>query len=133
MINYGSWVKKPVIYILSGIICMILVIWIARTAWFYVCYFPVIFFAFYLSVLSNPEKHIVLPSKKIRMFSFITGMVISELIFAMILVLRNEITFNMQISVSDWTVLAIELILCVFIFVFFFGLSIAIRFFLSKN
>jgi len=127
------WKRNLPAYILSGIICMFLVIWIARTSWFYLCYLPVIFSAFYLSLLSNRGKGLVLPSKMIRLLSFIGGMIISEIIFFLALIARNEIFFNMHKSGSDLTLLAIELILGVFVFILFFGLSVAIRFFFIKK
>lgn len=123
MIPVG-WTKKKMFYFLAGIGCMVLVIWIARTSLFYFCYIPLILAAFLLSRPIRQESKIRFPSRLIQITGFIGGMLVSEILFALILVLKGEVILSKE-SIQDWQLLLIELILGIAVFLFFFAIAIA--------
>ncbi|HCY42245.1 MAG TPA: hypothetical protein DHV48_12965 [Prolixibacteraceae bacterium] len=130
--NYQKWLAKPNFYLFAGIIFMISVILIARTNQFYLCYFPLIFAAIFTSANSVPEKGILFPLKKIRLLGFLTGMVITELIFSIILIWQNELTFRLNSFQTEWVIVAIELLLGIIVFSMFFGISTGFRYLIPR-
>lgn len=130
--NYQKWLAKPNFYLFAGIIFMISVILIARTNQFYLCYFPLIFAAIFTSANSVPEKGIFFPLKKIRLLGFLLGMVITELIFSIILIWQNELTFRLNSFQTEWVIVAIELLLGIIVFSMFFGISTGFRYLIPR-
>ncbi len=126
----SGWLTKPVFYFVTGILFMAPVLWIARTPLFYTCYFPLIIAAIVFSGKWNPK--IKIPSGFWRVILFSAGMIICEFSFSLLLVVRNELTFRFQENRSDWTILAVELILGILVFVLFFCISAGVRYFLRK-
>lgn len=127
-----KWLAKPNFYLLAGFFSMILVILIARTNQFYLCYFPLIFAAIFTSANSVPENGILLPLKKIRLLAFLTGMIISEFAFCIILLLQNKLSFQPDTIQTEWVIIAIELLLGITVFSLFFGISLGFRHLLSR-
>lgn len=127
-----NWFSKPVFYASAGLLFMIPVIWIARTSVFYLCYFPLIVAAILFSGTFISEKIIELPSKGIRCMCFVTGMIISELLFSLILIARGELSLEVNSKTTDWLILSIELLLGIGVFLLFFAISLGARFFLRK-
>ena len=132
MINYFNWFSKPLFYVAAGLLFMIPVIWIARTGAFYLCYFPLIIAAILFSGTVIPEKKVTLPSILTRYFGFVSGMIISELIFSLILIAGNELSFQFKSTQSGWLILLIELVLGIAVFMLFFSISIAARYFYRR-
>jgi len=132
MYKLNAWMNNPFFASLAGALSMILVIGIARTSLFYLCYLPLVIAAKLISARSVPEfgqKHL---SKWFRLLGFVAGMMITELLFSLHLVAQNELSFDFVNTQASWMVLAIELILGITVFVFFFGVSVAFTFFLRK-
>jgi len=127
------WAGKYHFYLLAGIVLMIQVLLIARTSMFYLCYLPIIFGAIWTSGSVMRSLKISLPSKWIRCFSFMGGMVIAELIFSLVLVASGELSFQPKAHKNDWLILSIELLLGIAVFELFFILSSAIRYLLGRN
>ena len=127
-----KWLAKPIFYFSAGIGFMISVILIARTSQFYLCYLPLIFAAIFTSANSVPENGILLPMKKIRLFAFLTGMIFSEFIFSIILLLQNKLSFQQNSFQTEWVIVAIELLLGIIVFSMFFGISLGFRYLLPR-
>ena len=127
-----KWLAKPIFYFSAGIVLMISVILIARTNQFYLCYLPLIFAAIFTSANSVPENGILLPMKKIRLFAFLTGMIFSEFIFSIILLLQNKLSFQQNSFQTEWVIVAIELLLGIIVFSMFFGISLGFRYLLPR-
>lgn len=127
-----KWLAKPNFYFLAGIVFMIAVILIARTNQFYLCYLPLIFAAIFTSANSVPENGIRLPIKKIRLLAFLTGMIFSEFIFSIILLLQNKLSFQRDSFQTEWVIVAIELLLGIIVFSIFFGISLGFRYLLPR-
>ncbi len=127
MIYSVRWLSKPLFYFAAGLLFMVPVIWIARTGAFYLCYFPLIIAAILFSGLIIPEKKVELPSIAIRCFGFISGMIFSELLFSLILIAGDELSFQFKSTQSGWLLLSIELVLGIAVFMLFFSISMAIR------
>lgn len=123
MIPVG-WLKKKMFYLLAGIVCMVPVIWIARTSLFYFCYIPLILASFLLSRQIRHESEIRVPSRLIQITGFIGGMLVGEILFALILILNGGLILSKE-SIQKWQLLLIELILGVAVFLFFFAIAIA--------
>ena len=68
----------------------------------------------------------------VRFLGFITGMIFCELIFSFLLVVQQNISFDLQSYKSDWIVLAIELVFGIMVFMLAFGIAIVGRNFLRK-
>lgn len=132
MKSYFNWFSKPLFYVAAGLLFMIPVIWIARTGAFYLCYFPLIIAAILFSGTVIPEKKVTLPSILIRYFGFVSGMIISELIFSIILISSNELSVQFKSTQSGWLILSIELVLGIAVFMLFFSISIAARYFYRR-
>lgn len=132
MTNYFKWFSKPVFYVAAGLLFMIPVIWIARTGAFYLCYFPLIIAAILFSGTIIPEKKVELPSILKRCFGFVSGMILSELIFSLILITVNELSFEFKSTQSGWLILSIELVLGIAVFMLFFSISIGAKYFYRK-
>ena len=132
MKSYFNWFSKPLFYVAAGLLFMIPVIWIARTGAFYLCYFPLIIAAILFSGTVIPEKKVTLPSILTRYFGFVSGMIISELIFSLILIAGNELSFQFKSTQSGWLILSIELVLGIAVFMLFFSISIAARYFYKR-
>ncbi len=132
MNNYAKWLSSPVFYVGAGLLFMIPVIWIARTGAFYLCYFPLIIAAILFSGAIIPEKKVKLPSIVMRCFGFVSGMIISELIFSLILIAGNELSFQFKSTQSGWLILSIELVLGIAVFMLSFSISIGTRYFYRK-
>jgi len=132
MIPITKWQTKPLFYFVAGAMLMIPVIWIARSSVFYLCYFPLIAAAVLFSRTSIPEKKDRLPSILTRYAGFIAGMSVSELLFSFILIAFDELSFQFNSAQSGWTILLVELVLGISIFVLFFAISMATRFFYQK-
>ncbi len=132
MKSYFNWFSKPLFYVAAGLLFMIPVIWIARTGAFYLCYFPLIIAAILFSGTVIPEKKVTLPSILTRYFGFVSGMIISELIFSLILIAGNELSFQFKSTQSGWLILSIELVLGIAVFMLFFSISIAARYFYRR-
>lgn len=130
--NFFSWFSKSVIYVVAGLLFTIPVIWIARTSAFYLCYFPLIAAAILLSGTFNPKKTTELPSNGIRCIGFVFGIIISELVFSLILIFRDELSIQFNPIPQDWLILAIESLLAIIVFLFFYAISLGVRFFLRK-
>ena len=109
-----------------------LAIWIARTSVFYLCYFPLFVAASLASGRSVPEREILFPARWIRLLGVIAGMIVAEIAFSFLLIAQYELSFSFRLTQSGWTVLAIELILAIAVFTFFFGMSIAANYFFQK-
>lgn len=127
----SNWKTKPVFYLFAGILTLIPVIWIARTPLFYVCYLPLIPAAIFFTGLSKPRSD--LPSRFKRLMLFISGLVICEIGYSILLVFRKELTFPMNKNWADWTVLAVELILGILVFLLFSGVSAGVHYFFRKT
>ena len=112
---------------------MILVLFIARTSMFYLCYLPIIFGAIWTSGSVMRSLRVSLPSKWIRCFSFVGGMVITELIFSLVLVASGELLFQPESYKNGWLIIAIELLLGIAVYELFFVLSSAIRYLLGAK
>ncbi|MDD2303133.1 MAG: hypothetical protein PHP53_00445 [Prolixibacteraceae bacterium] len=132
MKSYFNWFSKPLFYVVAGLLFMIPVIWIARTGAFYLCYFPLIIAAILFSGTVIPEKKVTLPSILTRYFGFVSGMIISELIFSLILIASNELSVQFKSTQSGWLILSIELVLGIAVFMLFFSISIAARYFYRR-
>lgn len=132
MKSYFNWFSKPLFYVAAGLLFMIPVIWIARTGAFYLCYSPLIIAAILFSGTVIPEKKVTLPSILIRYFGFVSGMIISELIFSLILIAGNELSVQFKSTQSGWLILSIELVLGIAVFMLFFSISIAARYFYRR-
>ena len=132
MKNYFNWFSKPLFYVAAGLLFMIPVIWIARTGAFYLCYFPLIIAAILFSGVLIPAKKVKLPSILTRYFGFVAGMIISELIFSLILIAGNELSFQFKSTQSGWLILSIELMLGIAVFMLFFSISIGARYFYRR-
>ncbi|MDP2889312.1 MAG: hypothetical protein Q8P34_10180 [Bacteroidota bacterium] len=127
-----KWLAKPNFYFFAGIVVMTSVILIARTNQFYLCYLPLIFAAIFTSANSVPENGIPLPMKKIRLLAFLTGMIFSEFIFSIILLLQNKLSFQRDSFQTEWIIVAIELLLGIIVFSMFFGISLGFRYLLPR-
>ena len=132
MIPYFKWFSKPMFYVVTGLLFMVPVIWIARTGAFYFCYFPLIIAAILFSGTFIPETKVELPSSVIRCFSLVSGMIVSELIFSLILIATNELSFQFNSTQTGWLILAIELVLGIAVFMLFFSISMGTRFIYRK-
>jgi len=119
-----GWLKKKMFYFLAGIVCMVPVIWIARTSLFHFCYIPLILASFLLSGQISHESEIQIPSRMIQIVGFIGGMLVSEFLFALILILKGGLILSKE-SIQEWQILLIELLLGIAVFLFFFAISIA--------
>lgn len=126
------WMNNPFFVGLAGALSMILVIGIARTGLFYLCYLPLVIAAKLISAHSVPEFRKKQLSKWFRLLGFVAGMMLTELLFSLLLVAQNELSFDFVKTQASWMVLAVELILGITVFVFFFGVSVAFTFFLRK-
>jgi hypothetical protein len=131
--GYSSMRLKPLFYVLSGMLLMALVISIARTSLFYFCYIPLIAAAFLFSGESKPAKEIRLPSKTNRLMGVVSGILFGELIFALLLLAQNKLSFQFHSSQNDWAVIGIEVVLGIAVFVLFFGIAVAGKFIVSKK
>ncbi|MBL7972306.1 MAG: hypothetical protein JNL03_12395 [Prolixibacteraceae bacterium] len=109
-----------------------LAIWIARTNVFFLCYLPLLVAAGLVSGRSVPEKGICFPARWIRLLGGIAGMIVAEIAFSFLLIAQHELSFNFKSTSSGWNVLAIELLLAIAVFTFFFGMSIAANYFFRK-
>jgi len=132
MIHVMKWFSKPVLYVAAGLLFMVPVIWIARTGAFFLCYFPLIIAAILFSGTFIPETKVVLPSSVIRSIGFVSGMIISELIFSLILIAGGELSFQFKSTQSGWLILTIELVLGIAVFMLFFSISMGARYFYKK-
>ena len=132
MKSYFNWFSKPLFYVAAGLLFMIPVIWIARTGAFYLCYFPLVIAAILFSGTIIPEKKVTQPSMLTRYFGFVSGMIISELIFSLILIASNELSVQFKSTQSGWLILSIELLLGIAVFMLFFSISIAARYFYRR-
>lgn len=130
MSHKSNWKTKPVFYLFAGILTLIPVVWIARTPLFYSCYLPLIPAAIFFSGFSKSRPD--LPSRFKRLMLFISGLVICEIGYSILLVFRKELTFPISKNLADWTVLAVELILGILVFLLFFGVSAGVRYFFGK-
>lgn len=120
----AGWLKKKMFYFLAGVGCMLLVIWIARSSLFYFCYFPLILASFLISRQTRHESEIRIPSRMIKITGFMGGMLVCEILFALILILKGGLILSKE-SIQDWQLLLIELLLGIAVFLFFFAVSIA--------
>lgn len=127
-----QWFSKPYFYFVAGLIFMIPVILIARTTLFYFCYVPLIVAAILFSGPSIPEKNEWRPSILIRCAGFIVGMIVSELAFSVVLIVRDGLSVQFDFSQSDWRILSIELFLGISVFMLFVSISMIVRFFSRK-
>jgi len=132
MFKWKTWINSPLFAGAVGVLSMILVIWLARTSFFYLCYLPLVISAKLITAPSVPEFSEKQLSNWLRLFSFVAGMFITELLFSFLLIAQNELSFDFAKTQSSWIVLAVELILGIIIFLFFFGISVAFTFFLRK-
>jgi hypothetical protein len=132
MFKWKTWMKSPLFFGAVGVISMILVIWLARTSFFYLCYLPLVISAKLITAQSVSEFGKKQLPNWLRLFSFVAGMFITELLFSFLLIAQNELSFDFAKTQSSWIVLAVELILGIIIFLFFFGISVAFTFFLRK-
>lgn len=114
-----GWLNKKMFYFLAGITCMVPVIWIARTSLFYFCYIPLILASFLLSRQINYKSELRIPSRLIQITGFIGGMLVSEFLFALILILKGGLILSKE-SIQEWQLLLIELLLGIVVFLFFF-------------
>ena len=112
---------------------MIFVIGIARTSLFQLCYLPLILAAKFTSDDSIPELGRNYPPKIVRLISFVLGMILTEIIFSLILIAGNELAFNFSSLESGWTVIAIELILGITVYLLFFGIAALFRYLVRKS
>ncbi len=126
-------IGKRYFYFLAGIIFMLPVIVIARTGFFYLCYLPLILASILFSGSTVLPKEIQLPGKLNRMNLFVAGMTICELLFGFALVVKQEISFDIQSFKNDWIILFVELILGIITFILFFGIANLIRYFVRKK
>lgn len=127
------WAGSYPFYIFSGIVLMVPVLLIARTQWFYLCYLPIIMGAIWISGSVVRSSKISLPSKWIRCFSFMAGMIIAELLFSFLLIASGELSFQPEAHKNDWLVLSIELLLGIVVFELFFALALIIRYLLGRK
>jgi hypothetical protein len=111
---------------------MIFVIGIARTSLFQLCYLPLILAAKFTSADSIPELGKIYPPKLVRLITFVLGMILTEIIFSAILIAESELTFDISNAESGWTVIAIELVLGIAVYVVFFGIAALLRYFVRK-
>lgn len=132
MVKWRDWMKNPLLVGVIGVLSMILVIWLARTSFFYLCYLPLVISAKLITAQSVPEFGEKQLPNWLRLFSFLAGMFVTELLFSFLLILQNELSFDFAKTQSSWIVLTVELILGIIIFLFFFGISVAFTFFLRK-
>ncbi|MFY9152045.1 MAG: hypothetical protein WAO52_08525 [Prolixibacteraceae bacterium] len=127
-----KWIRNrmsfPAFYCISGLLCMIPVLWIARTPYFYFCYLPLILAAF-LIVVPNEQNREKLPSLLVRWSVFLSGMVICSLLFSLMLIFQGQLSS----STHDWKVLGIELLLGLIVFSLFLGIALFFRFLLRKK
>jgi|GEM_PF-6379218 len=115
--------NNPITYGIEGILSMILVIGIARTSFFQLCYLPLILAAKFTSGDSLPEIGRNYPPKFIRMISFVVGIILSEFAFSVFLIAGGELSFNVSNSESGWMVIVIELVLGIAVYLIFFGIA----------
>lgn len=130
MISVG-WLKKKKFYLLAGFVCMIPVIWIARTSFFYFCYLPIILAAFLLSGKSFTQNKPEIPSVIIRISGFILGMIICEFLYSIVLLTVGELFFSDK-SFQDWQIILIEMLLAIIVFLFFIGIFSGGRFIFQR-
>lgn len=128
-----NWAGTYSFYLFAGIVLMIPVLLIARTSLFYLCYLPIIIGAIWVSGAVVHSSKVTLPSKWTRCFSFMTGMIIAEILFSFILIASGELSFQPEAHKNDWLILSIELLLGIAVFELFFALALAIRYLLSRN
>lgn len=128
-----NWAGTYSFYLFAGIVLMTPVLLIARTSLFYLCYLPIIIGAIWVSGSVVPSSKVTLPSKWIRCFSFMTGMIIAEILFSFILIASGELSFQPEAHKNDWLILSIELLLGIAVFELFFALALAIRYLLGRN
>ncbi|MFA5326190.1 MAG: hypothetical protein WC384_00225 [Prolixibacteraceae bacterium] len=126
-------ITKRYFYFLAGILFMLPVIVIARTGFFYVCYLPLILAAILFSGSTVSGKENQVPGKLIRMNLVVSGMILCELLFGFVLVVKREISFNIQSFKNDWIILLVELILGIITFILFFGIANLIRYFVRNK
>jgi len=117
----SRWYGKKSFYLISSILCMAVVIGIARTSLFYLCYLPLIFAAIKISKTIG-ENRTGFTSTFSKISTFIAGMIICELLYSTILVAGGELLF-MDESTEDWQIVGIELLLGIFVFLLFIGIS----------
>lgn len=132
MANLKRFSQKPFFYGLTGVFSMIFVIGIARTSLFQLCYLPLILAAKFTSDDSIPEIGRNYPPKFVRLISFVLGMILTEIIFSLILVAGNELTFDFSSPESGWMVIAIELVLGIAVYLLFFGIAAMLRYLVKK-
>lgn len=118
-----NFFTKKVSYSLAGVLLMIPVLWIARTPYFYFCYTPIMIGALAASGIFLDEKDIKLPSKLIRCIAFISGMLLTELIYWAVQIIFEDVSAK-----NSFLVLSIELLLGIAVFELFFALAIGIKF-----
>jgi len=124
-----KWFSKPVFYVAAGLLFMVPVIWLARTGVFFLCFFPLIIAAILFSGTFIPETEVELPSSVIRSIGFVSGMIVSELIFSLTLIAGGELSFQFKSTQSGWLILTIELVLGIAVFMLFFSISMGARYF----
>lgn len=124
--------QRPVFYAIAGFAAMTLVILIARTSLFYLCYLPVILASKYTSSDSFPAIGKVYPPKFVRIITFVAGLIVAELLFAVILIAEKELSFPLETTHDNWIVVAVELTLAISVYVVFFGIAVLLRKLFSK-
>jgi hypothetical protein len=132
MKSWNKFVRSPFAHGIAGILSMIFVIGIARTSLFQLCYLPLILAAKFTSADSIPELGKIYPPKLVRLITFVLGMILTEIIFSAILIAESELTFDISNAESGWTVIAIELVLGIAVYVVFFGIAALLRYFVRK-
>lgn len=129
----SNWSGTYSFYIFAGIVLMTPVLLIARTSLFYLCYLPIIIGAIWVSGSVVTSSKVTLPSRWIRCFSFMTGMIIAEILFSFILVASGELSFQAEAHKNDWLILSIELLLGIAVFELFFAMALVIRYLLGRK
>jgi hypothetical protein len=132
MKSWNKFVQSPFAHGIAGILSMIFVIGIARTSLFQLCYLPLILAAKFTSADSIPELGKIYPPKLVRLITFVLGMILTEIIFSAVLIAENELTFDISNAESGWTVIAIELVLGIAVYLVFFGIAALLRYFVRK-
>lgn len=123
-----KWIKYPFFYFMTGLIFMAMVIAIARTSLFVLCYLPLIVSSVWIARPDFKSKSVWYPSVWLRTLMFSLGIVVSELIFCVILLFQGELNG----SAESWMVIAIELALSLVVFWLFFGIASVVRYFSMK-
>lgn len=119
-----EWLKRKMFYFLSGAVCMVAVLWIARTSLFYFCYLPLILAPLLFVREGTHKSEIRIQSRFVQIAGFIGGMFVTEFLFSLILIAEGELLFSMEF-IPEWQIILIELLLGMAVFLFFLMISFA--------